>query len=411
MDNSSQVENSQTFDSVVIAAELMLSGLFGSQVHFDKVERLSEEDRRNLILRCSISPAAELPPSYIIKKVEAEAYEPENLESWDTQRFFHDWVGSQFLSSLGQQVDHSPRFYAGNRELGFIILEDLGHHRSLVEPLLHEDALRAEAALLRYSTRLGRMHADTVNQMGVFEKLLGAVGPSGDWFGMRERELQDRIRKVLTQLASLGISIDPALPAEMRAIVDALMHPGPFLAYIHGDPCPDNVFDDHEKIRLIDFEFGHFGHALRDATYGRMVFPTCWCANRLPRSIVAEMEQRYREELIQGCPEAKEDRIYEHALVAMCGFWLLRALAWHLDDALKEDHDWGIASLRQRVLARLDAFALTSEEFSDFPALRATAGRLLELLAKQWTGVPHLPLYPAFQAKDTTREGKQNGSL
>ena len=59
-------------------------------------------------------------------------------------------------------------------------------------------------------------------------------------------------------------------------------NPGPFHAYIHGDPCPDNVFFIDGEMLLIDFEFGRFGHALRDALYGRMPFPTCWCCNRLP---------------------------------------------------------------------------------------------------------------------------------
>jgi DNA-3-methyladenine glycosylase I len=44
-----------------------------------------------------------------------------------------------------------------------------------------------------------------------------------------------------------------------------------------------------DELRLIDFEFGRLGHALMDGTYGRMIFPSCWCANRLPAfSKVAE---------------------------------------------------------------------------------------------------------------------------
>jgi hypothetical protein len=169
------------------------------------------------------------------------------------------------------------------------------------------------------------------------------------------------------------------------------------MAYIHGDPCPDNVFDSNEQMRLIDFEFGHFGHALIDAAYGRMLFPTCWCANRLPRSMVEQMENRYRTELISSCPEAQEDILFEHALITSCGFWLLNTLAWHLERSLEEDRNWGIASVRQRILARLEAFMTISEELNHFPSIRGTAGHLLDLLQKRWSEIAPLPLYPAFE--------------
>ena len=396
MDNSGRADNSEPSSSLISAAEHMLSDVFGRQIRFTNVECLSEPGRRNLILRCFSSPSSGFPSSYIIKKVEAVAYNPDDPDSWDSQRFFSDWIGSQFLSTLGGGADHGPYFYSGNRELGFIILEDLGHHRSLVEPLLHEDALSAEAALLRYSARLGKLHADTVNQFSAFDKLFHSVSPTGKSFAPQENEFEQRIQQVQTSLEGLGVLAEATLGQELRAIGAAVVNPGPFLAYIHADPCPDNVFDSSGQMRLIDFEFGHFGHALIDATYGRMVFPTCWCANRLPRAVVAQIESRYRTELIQGCVEAQEDRFFEQALVAICGYWLLHTLAWHLEPALEKDQSWGLARLRQRILARLETFVTASEGFGRFPALRGTAGRLLTVLGKRWPESRPLPLYPAF---------------
>lgn len=397
MDHSSKADAPETFDSLLRAAERILSDASGHPIHFTYVERLSEVGRRNLILRCLCFPTGELPSRYIIKKVEADSYHPEDSGSWDTQRFFNDWVGSEFLSAFGSKANHAPRFYGGHRELGFIILQDLGHHRSLVEPLLHEDADSAEQALLRYSARLGQLHADTIDQFSAFEQLFRSVNPPGNLFAPQVAELEQSIQQVQTSLDGLGIPAEAALLQELSAIAASLVDPGPFLAYIHGDPCPDNVFDTPAQLRLIDFEFGRFGHALIDATYARMIFPTCWCANRLPRVLIAQMESRYRTELVRGCSEAQEDRVFERALATICGFWLLHTLAWHLEPALQEDRSWGIASIRQRILARLEAFVLTSEEFNELPALRGTAARLLELLGKRWPESPGLPLYPAFQ--------------
>jgi hypothetical protein len=159
-----------------------------------------------------------------------------------------------------------------------------------------------------------------------------------------------------------------------------MMNPGPFRAYIHGDPCPDNVFFTGEQLRLIDFEFGCLGHALLDGAYGRMMFPTCWCANRLPRTLLTQMESWYRAVLAAVCPEAEDDRVFEPALVHACASWVVNTLSWHLEGALREDRPWGIATMRPRLLARLEACIATAEEFDQLPAVRGTASRLLEVV-------------------------------
>jgi hypothetical protein len=82
----------------------------------------------------------------------------------------------------------------------------------------------------------------------------------------------------------------------------------------------------------------------------------------------------------------------------MCGYWLLNTLAWHLEPALKEDRNWGIAGLRQRILARLEAFAIAAQEYGRFPALFETAGHLRDSLSQRWPEIQPLPLYPAFQS-------------
>jgi hypothetical protein len=109
------------------------------------------------------------------------------------------------------------------------------------------------------------------------------------------------------------------------------------------------------------------------------------------------METVYRAELVKGCSQAQEDRIFERALVEACGFWLLNTLSRHLDRALEADHTWGIATMRQRLLARLEAFVDVAEEFDQLPGLRGIAGRVLQELGKLWPETDPLPLYPAFR--------------
>jgi hypothetical protein len=108
------------------------------------------------------------------------------------------------------------------------------------------------------------------------------------------------------------------------------------------------------------------------------------------------MEDTYRLILSHQCLAAQDDRIFESALVKSCGFWLLYTLARHLESALKKDSNWGIATTRQRILARLEAFIITSQEFNHLAGLRGTSNQLLDLLRQRWSGVPPLPYYPAL---------------
>ena len=80
----------------------------------------------------------------------------------------------------------------------------------------------------------------------------------------------------------------------------------------------------------------------------------------------------------------------------MCAFWLLNTLGWHLDGALREDRTWGIATVRSRLLGRLEAFLALAGALTQLPAVQGLAERLLEVLGERWPEAPPLPLYPAF---------------
>ena len=380
---------------LLAAAERLLSREFGRDVRLGEVEPLSEPGRRNVLLRTRDLSGGR-PATFIIKKVVADTYNPDDAASWDIRRFFSDWVGAQFLSVMGDGP-HSPRFYGGDYSLGFFILEDLGHHRSLVEPLLEGDAASAERALLKFSARLGAVHAATIGHAAQFEGLFTAIS-SKVWAHAQDvPNIDESVRQLQACLDRAGVRASTEETREFAAIVHATGNPGPFLSYIHGDPCPDNVFLIGGDLRLIDFEFGRFGHSLLDGTYGRMAFPTCWCANRLPPGLVSRMEAVYRAELVTGCPHAQDDRIFESAVAGACGVWLFSTLSQHLERALAADQTWGIATVRQRLVSRLEAFVGVAEEFNQLPGLRGLADRLLQALARVWAGTDPLPLYPAFR--------------
>jgi Phosphotransferase enzyme family len=377
---------------IIPAAERVLSLATGSSIQLTRVERLSEGGRRNLLLRCHTSSASGLPPSLIIKKVEAKSYDLEDSNSYIAMRFFNDWVGAQFLSAILSPFNHSPHFYGGDRTLGFIILENVQHRARLVESLLGQDRTQAERGLLQYAACLGQLHTDTIGKATEFQELFQAIAPN-----LKRHRISVDIPKHQRMLERVDIYPESNWLQDLQAIERTVSHPGEFLTYIHADACPDNVLDTGEGLRLIDFETGHFGHALIDAAYGRMMFPNCWCANRLPDNVVQQMETIYRTILIQRCPIAEDDRIFETALVNACGFWLLHTLARHFEYALEKDFSWGISTIRQRILARLEAFITTAQEFNQLPGLCSVSSRLLDKLHQCWSNTPRLPLYPSLR--------------
>jgi len=381
-----------------LAIEALLSEGRAVPIQLADLERISEADRRNLLLRATLAaPRGDLPETLIVKKVVADHYNPDDATAWDTARFFRDWAGAAFLSQVAGAVGHGPRFYGGDRAMGFILLEDMGvYHGSLVGPLLSDDDVLATAALHSFAERLGQMHADTFGKAADYYALVTTLNPSLAATMQNTDEFPERIAKVLALLAPLGIEASAAAQAELQQLAAVVADPGPFTVYRHGDPCPDNFFWQGTTLRLLDFEFGHMGHGLTDLAYGRMYFPSCWCCNRVPIALVRRMETDYRTAFAHAYPAILDDTIFGRAMTAACAIWVIDSLNWLLASALEADQEWGIATIRPRITARVEAFIATCLEFDELPALRAVAEQLLATLQQRWPELEPLPLFPAF---------------
>jgi len=252
-------------------------------------------------------------------------------------------------------------------------MEDLGEGGSLADLLLGDDAARAEAGLVQFAVALGRLHAATIGQMEEWDRLLVEFGASAADIRRSisdvSKEMPEKLRSVR---GTLGVPTSAAVDEEAVGVLAAVSNPGPFLAFVIGDTCPDHHrYDANGHLRFFDFEGCGYRHALLDAAVGRMPFPSCWCVNRLPDLIPPRMEAAYRAELVTGCPEAAEDAIFCAALVDACAWWMLALVTtyWPLAEALHEDRRWGIATMRQRQLLRLDTFATATEVYGHRPAL------------------------------------------
>ncbi|MCI0660105.1 MAG: aminoglycoside phosphotransferase family protein [Acidobacteria bacterium] len=340
-------------------------------------------------------PLLEPSNSVIVKKAVAvghEVYNPE-LADGPAWRLFNEWAGLQFLTETSDGASPTPRFYAGDRDQGLIALEDLGAGKRLDQLLLGNDPGAAETMLVALAATMGRMHALTIGKQAEFERIRGSLGPRNS--GASDGD-QNRLATMLQSMGQVaGVEPVAGIEEELRVVSETLREPGPFLAYLHHDPCPDNCLIDDDGLKLIDFEFGGYGHALSDGIYGRIHFPTCWCVNRLAAQIPPRMEAAYRAELIKGCPEAADDERFYRAVVEVCAACVINS---HHAMTLLEDHHWGISTMRQRALLRFEIFWKMTEEYGYLESVGATLRMIADKLRARWPSeADAMPYYPAFR--------------
>lgn len=377
-------------------AERVLSDAWGAGVELAEEQNFGRDYRTRVYRYAVRSGSPDLPKSVIVKRavaVHSESYEI-NAPNGPAWRLFNDWAGLQFLYELAGSESPAPRYYAGSRETGLIVMEDLGPVKRLDQLLLGKDLKAAVDGLMAFMATVGRMHAMTIGQRKIFDQLREGLGP-------RQAEPEPKhvvdvqARKLREFARGAGVNLPSDTETDFETLRLFLDKDNPFMAYSHNDLCPDNCLIVDNGIKLVDFETSSYRHALLDGVYGRIHFPTCWCVNQLPPSICEQMEEVYRHELAKGCPEATDDKLFKRAVVEACAWQLLSTMYTGL---LNKDLPWGISTQRQRIVVRLDRFAEVSTAVGHLKLLGATARNLAASLRKQWqSGMDEMPLYPAFR--------------
>jgi hypothetical protein len=384
---------------VVDAAGRLLRARFGRRARLASTDEL-RSSRRTSVYRAAVdTSAAGAPASVIVKHHRLP-------ELHRNDYFFSEAAALDFLGGL-TSAPIAPRLYGVDRRRRVLVLEDLGTGVSLAELLMGNDRAAAEAGLLAYARALGRLHAATAGRADDFRRVSRAAGAPLDFI---ERD-QARIRRDITLIAEslTGIEFEwtPALVDEVGRVAATLISPGPFLVLSHDDSCPDNNRLLDGEMRFFDFEFAGFRHALLDAVYPRVPFATCWCVNCLPEPVLLDVDRAYRDELARGVPEANDDATYYRAAVEAHAFWLLTTMRRPtglrdpemglFSEALAADRTWGTATIRQRIIHRLEAFAGFAYRHHHLEAIASFASHLAEVLRARWPFVPDLPLFPAFR--------------
>lgn len=338
--------------------------------------------------------------------------------------FFNDWAGLQFLTQEAGESPIGPRLYAADREMELVVMEDIRPESDGGSCLQGKDPRMAEEKLLLLARALGMLHARTIGKQATFNRIRDAIAPrhpSWGWVPPWQRTLS-MYEKLLQTLPvnikqsgfesfrwmsftlhqateALSLPIPAQAEIELERVMQALRSPGPLLAYTHGDPCPENCLFSGNVARLVDFENGDYRHALLDAVYARMCFPTCWNAQQLPHQSVIRVERAYQAELVKGCPEVADEQCFTRELVHACAYWVLMLCQFNaISHFSTEDQSWGPFTMRQRMLTRFERFAQTTVEYGYLEALGLLFHTIASELRKRWpAAMQRLPTYPAFK--------------
>lgn len=356
------------------AAESALQALWGVGVSCT-ITDIFRDEGRNRVYRLVVSNG---PVTSVILKA-----------SWGekaAERLCNEWAGCAILGPLGL----GPVAYTGDSKRGFYLMEDLGaDEKSLADRLTESDPEAATAALFAYARSLGELHTATQGQEVHWKTLRSERGQKTK---NTTGEFQREVEKFGEIAEHYGIALPEEFAGELARIGSAVDNPGDYLVFSPTDCCPDNHFLRRDRVVFFDCEGAQMRHALLDAAYLLAPFPTCWCTSRLPAGLPARLLAAYREHFPGGTD-------FDEQLTLILAGWVMLTLTWDWAGNWEEkDHEWGLVTLRQRHLHRLENLVARPNRASLLPGTTKVAEELYGILKTRWADLEPMPLYPAFRS-------------
>ena len=232
------------------------------------------------------------------------------------------------------------------------------------------------AEICRYALSCSELAAATAGRSAAYygrRRSLGQVDPRKD----RERALAGNW--TATRAAATAIDVPPGngAEAEMTRVLEALTHPGPFLAFSNGDPGESNFLVLESDGRIIDFEFAGYRHALLDGACLHLPGPR-WIA--FPDPARSGLEAFYRSALTACIPEAADDQVYGAAIAAAT---IATAFERTANRIAKVDARPAGDGSRPQIITTLEYAAAVASMHRSFPNLAGWCRRLAATLRRR----------------------------
>jgi hypothetical protein len=303
-----------------------------------------------------------------------------------------NWCGLAFLDAVAPGA--GPRLLAGDRGLGFVLMEDLGAGPSLKSALAGADPIAAEGALIAHATALGNLAAATRGRLDDYARLVVELDGPETLLGPQPSEtmLTDCWAIVQRELPALGLRAAPAVADDVEVLCGLWGTPAAALSFSPGDSCPDNHVLAGATVRFFDVDFCSFHPTALDGAYhARPHLPSCNYLAELPPDVADRARQAFAR-----CVEVDDAELH----VASAAWTVLNA-GWLLSQTLAGDRSLGPTTFRQMLLWRLRATAERCRAVGSLTRLGGLLDELGQVLGERWPDVGPMPLYPAFQGAAT----------
>jgi hypothetical protein len=336
---------------------------------------------RSQVVRCSLTPWPGAPGSLIAKQHTA-----------DDARGFSDWASLAFLSSLESAEGVAPRFYGGDADERVCVMEDLGEPRTMDTVFATGDDPASRGALRQLGATMARLVAATSGPSleARYEALRGRL-PGDEGLGRRHESERWRAGwpRLTGWLGALGCPVDGRVEAELAYVATVFAEPGRFLAFSHGDPAPSNNQVGKDEVRLLDFEYGAYRHALYDVTGWYVLCP-------LPETWVEEIHGTFRRHLARTWAPAADEAGYREGWAVMCAYRAVAMLSWLAPDIMYADRPWVEDwTMRGALLAASTRLGRAAAGVASLSALGDAGDRLAQAARGRWPelgdGLPHWP--------------------
>ncbi|MCB0192388.1 MAG: hypothetical protein KDJ65_10635 [Anaerolineae bacterium] len=355
-------------DTIVHHVEAIISQVAQKSLQATQPEVIKDGSRSRVI---RYTTAHHTIPSVIVKTIEQ-----------DESCGFSEWASLQFLSTIDNLAGSQPYFYGGHKEARLVVMQDLGRAANLGE--LFDDGHRPTilAALSHMAQHMAHLVGHTRGQEALFEKMRAQL-PGYQTVGRHveaQRWCDGRI-KLGHWFEALRVPTPPGFDRVFYHIATVYMQPGPWLSFSHGDPAPTNNHISTAGVRLLDFEYGAFRHALYDLTAWNILCP-------LPEAWIQLMMNCFQQQVIPWLPEGGNEKTFQEAWALICAYRALALITWLPLTILTVDRPWvGRWTMREAFMSTCIRLHNAVADVPSLAALTQLSQNLIGAARDRWPEV------------------------
>lgn len=199
------------------------------------------------------------------------------------------------LHSLISSEIRPPRIMGYSVQDNLLLMEDLGNIPSIDEWFSKSENSSAGLLLGQF---IGALHRETIHTSSLAEQF--------DNRDIQQTRLKLQYRQAEKYVRSAGLNTRGDLQSKTEALGDQLLNRGRCL--VMGDLWPPSVLVDNSQLRLIDWEFSHYGRPLQDVAH---FAAHCWMQAHTAASPAGEQKFKQLWNTFWKAYQQESENIFE----------------------------------------------------------------------------------------------------